>query len=99
MDAGCRFLPQTPRLPRRGVCLFAGLPQPLRQGMITLRSAAFEAPFMETLIQSPPLTEEDRINRYGYRLIPRLLPNGRTDFDRVGLTLEDLLHPQMGDVA
>ncbi len=56
---------------------------------------------METVTRTPapPLTEEERIRRYGYRDIPRKLPDGRTVYDRVGLTLDDLLHPQMGDVA
>ena len=47
----------------------------------------------------PPLTENERIHRYGYREIPRTLPDGQVVFDRVGLTLEHLLHPRMGDKA
>lgn len=47
----------------------------------------------------PPLTENERIHRYGYREIARMLPDGQVVFDRVGLTLEDLLHPRMGDKA
>ena len=39
------------------------------------------------------------MHRYGYREVPRTLPDGRTVRERVPLTLEDLLHPQMGDVA
>jgi Uma2 family endonuclease len=35
---------------------------------------------------------------YGWRYIKRELPDGRIDFDQVPLTLEDVLHPQMGDV-
>src|SRR5262245_17545492 len=36
--------------------------------------------------------------RYGYRLVPKELPNGRTAFQRVPLTLDDVLHPEFGDV-
>ena len=34
---------------------------------------------------------------YGWREIPRPLPNGNTIYERVPLTLEDILHPQVGD--
>jgi len=47
----------------------------------------------------PPLTEEERIQRYGYRDVRRTLPSGEVVVDRIALTLEDLLHPQEGDVA
>ncbi len=47
----------------------------------------------------PPLTEEERMVRYGYREIPMKRPDGSVEFRRVALTLDDLLHPQMGDVA
>jgi Uma2 family endonuclease len=36
--------------------------------------------------------------RYGWREVPVTKPDGTVDFDRIPLTLEDLLHPQMGDV-
>jgi Uma2 family endonuclease len=36
--------------------------------------------------------------RYGWRYVKTKLPNGRVDFERVPLTLEDVLHPQFGDV-
>jgi colicin import membrane protein len=36
--------------------------------------------------------------RYGYRDIPIKLKNGDWDIKRVPLTLEDVLHPQLGDV-
>jgi colicin import membrane protein len=36
--------------------------------------------------------------RYGYRYVRKKLPNGRVGSDRVPLTLEDVLHPQPGDV-
>jgi colicin import membrane protein len=35
--------------------------------------------------------------RYGYRLERRKLPNGRVDYERVPLTLENVLHPEFGD--
>ena len=35
--------------------------------------------------------------RYGWREIPRILPNGKKIYERVPLTLEDILHPQVGD--
>ena len=35
--------------------------------------------------------------RYGWREIPRSLPNGEKIYERVPLTLEDILHPQVGD--
>jgi colicin import membrane protein len=47
----------------------------------------------------PPLTEAERMERYGYREIPMKRPDGSTEYRRVALTLDDLLHPQMGDVA
>lgn len=36
--------------------------------------------------------------RYGWRYVRRTLPDGRTVFDQVPLTLEDVLHPQEEDV-
>jgi colicin import membrane protein len=36
--------------------------------------------------------------RYGYRHKRKNLPNGDVEFDRVPLTLEDVLHPRFGDV-
>jgi Uma2 family endonuclease len=36
--------------------------------------------------------------RYGWRFIRKLLPDGSTDLVQVPLTLEDVLHPQEGDV-
>jgi hypothetical protein len=36
--------------------------------------------------------------RYGYREVKKKLPNGRIEWKRVPLTLEDVLHPQFGDV-
>ena len=35
---------------------------------------------------------------YGYRDVPKKLPDGRIDWKRVPLTLEDVLHPREGDV-
>ena len=36
--------------------------------------------------------------RYGYREVRKKLPTGRIAWERVPLTLEDVLHPQFGDV-
>jgi Uma2 family endonuclease len=36
--------------------------------------------------------------RYGWREVPRQRPDGSWDYDQVPLTLEDALHPQLGDV-
>jgi Uma2 family endonuclease len=41
---------------------------------------------------------EDDPFRYGWRYVTLKLPNGRTTIDQVPLTLEDVLHPQEGDV-
>jgi Uma2 family endonuclease len=35
--------------------------------------------------------------RYGWRYVRRVHPDGSKTFDRVPLTLEDVLHPQVGD--
>lgn len=35
--------------------------------------------------------------RYGWRYVRRVLPDGSKIFDQVPLTLEDVLHPQVGD--
>ena len=36
---------------------------------------------------------------YGWREVQRALPDGSVEFDRIPLTLEDVLHPQEGDVG
>jgi Uma2 family endonuclease len=36
--------------------------------------------------------------RYGWRFLKKVLPDGTTDLVQVPLTLEDVLHPQEGDV-
>ena len=36
--------------------------------------------------------------KYGWRYVKVKLPDGSVDFDRLPLTLEDVLHPQFGDV-
>jgi colicin import membrane protein len=53
---------------------------------------------MNPITQTPPQSAEEQILRYGYRDVYRRLPNGEAEIDRVPLTLEDLLHPQFGDV-
>lgn len=36
--------------------------------------------------------------RYGWRYVPVTRPDGATELEQVPLTLEDVLHPQAGDV-
>jgi colicin import membrane protein len=45
-----------------------------------------------------PRSREKASFRYGYRYVRKKLANGRIDFERVPLTLDDVLHPQFGDV-
>jgi len=45
-----------------------------------------------------PLDRNKASFRYGYRYQRKKLPNGRVDYEMVPLTLEDVLHPQFGDV-
>src|SRR5262245_53600293 len=47
---------------------------------------------------TPPAPAEADLYRYGWRYVKRTLPDGTEEFDRVPLTLEDVLHPQYGDV-
>jgi Uma2 family endonuclease len=49
---------------------------------------------------SPPSTPAKDADpfRYGWREVPRTLPDGRVEWEQVPLTLEDVLHPQEGDV-
>ena len=48
----------------------------------------------------PDLSPAERLHRYGYREVPiRDAAGTVVDFDRVPLTLEDLLHPGFGDRA
>jgi colicin import membrane protein len=54
---------------------------------------------MATKTLPPPLTAEERMHRYGYREVPKKRLDGSIEFERIALTLDDLLHPQMGDVA
>jgi hypothetical protein len=49
----------------------------------------------ESLRRQPP--DEDYL-RYGWRYVKQTGPNGKVEYDRVPLTLEDLLHPQYGDI-
>ena len=34
---------------------------------------------------------------YGWRYVQKKRPKGRVDYDMIPLTLEDVLHPQLGD--
>ena len=47
-------------------------------------------------LDGPPLGAEDPF-RLGWRDVCVTLPDGSTEWDRVPLTLEDVLHPQLGD--
>jgi colicin import membrane protein len=51
---------------------------------------------MDTGSPKPTAATEDPF-RYGWRDVPRKLPDGGVEIDRVPLTLEDVLHPQEGD--
>jgi Uma2 family endonuclease len=54
-----------------------------------------------TRIASPtpsvPVDGDGDPYRYGWRYVKRIGPDGEGDFDRVPLTLEDVLHPEVGD--
>ncbi len=47
--------------------------------------------------QNPPRSDHASL-AYGWRYAPRPGRNGRTQWERIPLTLEDVLHPQEGDV-
>src|SRR5262245_28753837 len=47
--------------------------------------------------ESPPRSGEASFE-YGYRLVRRQGRNGRAEWGRIPLTLQDVLHPQEGDV-
>jgi Uma2 family endonuclease len=46
----------------------------------------------------PAVPPPDNPFYYGWRYVPRTLPDGRVEWEQVGLTLEDVLHPQEDDV-
>ncbi len=46
----------------------------------------------------PRKPSDDNPFRYGWRYVRRVGPDGREDLEQVPLTLEDVLHPQEGDV-
>ncbi len=57
---------------------------------------------MATVIETSPIqavtdTLQDDPFRYGWRHVPHTLPNGDEILEQVPLTLEDILHPQVGD--
>ena len=54
---------------------------------------------MDPTLRIPPRTDAERLEHYGWRDVRRTLPDGTTVEDRVPLTLENLLHPEFGDVA
>lgn len=45
-----------------------------------------------------PLQPQANQFPYGWRYVPKQRPDGGVEFDQVPLTLEDVLHPQLGDV-
>jgi len=47
---------------------------------------------------SPPVPPDGNPFRYGWRFVRRTGPDGREELEQVPLTLEDVLHPQEGDV-
>ena len=58
------------------------------------RSPEFADPLKADAISAP---KEKDPYRYGWREIPRTLPNGQKIYERIPLTLEDIIHPQVGD--
>src|SRR5437879_5841302 len=46
----------------------------------------------------PPVEPAERPPFYGWRYVKRVLPNGEEVLEEQLLTLEDVLHPQEGDV-
>jgi hypothetical protein len=49
--------------------------------------------------RTPPLdVQEEDTFRYGWRFVKKTQPDGTVELEKVGLTLEDVLHPQEGDV-
>jgi colicin import membrane protein len=47
---------------------------------------------------SPAIPPTTNPYYYGWRYVERRMPDGRVEVDQVGLTLEDVLHPQEDDV-
>ena len=58
------------------------------------RSTEFADPLPADAISAPKKKDP---YRYGWREIPRTLPNGQQIYERIPLTLEDIIHPQVGD--
>ena len=58
------------------------------------RSPEFVDPLSADAISAP--SEKD-LYRYEWRERPRTLPNGQQIYERIPLTLEDIIHPQVGD--
>jgi len=56
---------------------------------VTIKTPLIDRPRIEPPAEDP--------YRYGWRDVPRTLPNGEKIFERVPLTLNDILHPQVGD--
>ena len=58
------------------------------------RNREFTDPLQADALSAP---KQKDLYRYGWREIPRTLPNGQKIYERVPLTLEDIVHPQVGD--
>ena len=55
-------------------------------------------PELASKLPSSDISERKKDSyRYGWREISHILPNGEQVHERVPLTLEDILHPQVGD--
>src|SRR5438876_5263179 len=47
---------------------------------------------------TPPASSPEQEFPYGWRYVKRTRPDGTEELEQVALTLEDVLHPQEGDV-
>jgi colicin import membrane protein len=70
------------------------VPKPDRSPSSSPRSRPIEGPKATSRVPSKPAASFD----YGYRYVEKKRRDGRIDFVRVPLTLDDVLHPQFGDV-
>jgi hypothetical protein len=54
-------------------------------------------PGTPTVAAAPSVAPAEDPYRFGYRYVRRVGPDGREEWEQVGLTLEDVLHPQEDD--
>jgi colicin import membrane protein len=54
---------------------------------------------MSANVDYVPMTDEEKINYYGYREVSRVGADGKSVTSYVPLSLRDLLHPEFGDFA